>query len=344
MTITHSAYATVAVFSLLLVACALLAAIVSHRVISLRVMDCPTSRSAHAQPVPKGGGLAILAVFLPGVPLAELLFQHMPDRADMTLLFATAGLGLFSWRDDIHPMPAAWKLLAQLAAALLVAWGCNASPSNAAAWIPFVVAVLWLVCLCNAMNFVDGLNGLASGCTLLACLVTAGLCLMAQAGVEIWGTALVLAAAIAGFLPFNFPHARLFMGDVGSQCCGLVLGALGLRMGGAHLPHAEMLMPLIVSGVLADVFATLLRRAWSRRPLMQAHREHFYQMAHRSGMNATRLTLLAWGGTLYGGIIAGVVAGGTATPLAGATLAGIAQLLWAAVVMRRVRHRPGLTW
>ncbi|MDT8871092.1 hypothetical protein RAA17_08365 [Komagataeibacter rhaeticus] len=170
---------------------------------------------------------------------------------------------------------------------MLVAWGGMAASGHGVTLPGLAWRMLWLVMLCNVLNFMDGLNGLASGCTLIAALATAALCLMAQGGVETWGTALLLAAGIAGFLPFNFPHARLFMGDVGSQCCGLVLGALGLHMATMpRLAHGAALMPLMLCGLLADVGLTLLRRAWLRRPVMQAHREHVYQMAHRAGLPA----------------------------------------------------------
>mgnify|MGYP003362551570 CR=1 FL=1 len=346
MTLVHADHGAAMLFVLLLGAGATVAALLSRRVIGLRILDYPTGRSAHARPVPKGGGLAILAVFVTGVPLAQMLWHHAPTLADKTLLAATAWLGLFSWRDDMHPMPALWKLGAQVLAALLVAWGSlGVLPHDGAAWTALAGRSLWLVVLCNAINFMDGLDGLAAGCTLLACMATALLCLHAGAGVDTWGTALVMAVAIAGFLPFNFPRARLFMGDVGSQCCGLVLGALGLHM--ADLPplaHGRVLMPLMLSGLLADVGVTLLRRAMLRRPLLQAHREHFYQMAHRGGMEPTAITMLAWAATLCGAVAAGALAGGV-IGLPAATGGPLAlQLVWAAVVIWRVRHAPGVRW
>ncbi|QHC34412.1 UDP-phosphate N-acetylglucosaminyl-1-phosphate transferase [Komagataeibacter xylinus] len=348
MTFVHAGHGATMLFMLLLLlgAGAVGAAVLSRRVIGLRILDYPTGRSAHARPVPKGGGLAILVVFVTGVPLAQMIWHHTPTLADKTLLAATAWLGLFSWRDDMHPMPALWKLGAQVLAALLVAWGSlGILPHDGTAWGMLLGRSLWLVVLCNVLNFMDGLDGLAAGCTLLACVVTAILCLHAGAGVDTWGTALVMAVAIAGFLPFNFPNARLFMGDVGSQCCGLVLGALGLHM--ANLPplaHGWALMPLMLSGLLADVGVTLLRRTMLRRPLLQAHREHIYQMAHRGGMQPATITVLAWAATLCGAGAACALAGGVIglPAAAGGVLA--LQLAWAVVVIRRVRHTPGLRW
>ena len=346
MTMSHPFHAETAFFALFLLAAALMSAVLSRRMIAMRVLDYPTGRSAHDTPVPKGGGLAILIVFVVGVPLGQLVFHHHAGTADVTLLLATIWLGLFSWRDDMQPMPATWKLGAQIAAAILVAWGDMAGgPTHVVTWDGLGVRAVWLVVLCNCLNFMDGLNGLASGCTLLAALVTAGLCAAMGGGVETWGSALVLVAAIAGFLPFNIPRARLFMGDVGSQCCGLVLGALGLRMAGmAQLAHGAWLMPLMLSGLLVDVTVTLLRRACLRRPLLQAHREHVYQMAQRSGMQAMDVTTVAWAGTVCGGM--GAVAVGLGWIAPGPALLGacLIQSVWIVTVMRRVGQDPDLSW
>ncbi|GCE91768.1 undecaprenyl-phosphate alpha-N-acetylglucosaminephosphotransferase [Komagataeibacter diospyri] len=346
MTMFHSFHAENVFFGLFVVAAILMSAVLSRRVIAMRVLDYPTGRSAHAMPVPKGGGLAILIVFVVGVPLGQMICHRHADTADVTLLLATVGLGLFSWRDDMQPMPPVWKLGAQIAAAALVAWGDMTGGSvHALTMGGLGLRVVWLVALCNCINFMDGLNGLASGCTLIAGVITAGLCMLAGGGVETWGSALMLAAACAGFLPFNFPHARLFMGDVGSQCCGLVLGALGLRMAGMpQLAHGAWLMPLMLSGLLVDVIVTLLRRLYCRRPIMQAHREHFYQMAHRSGMPAVDITVVTWAGTVCGGMGAGVVGMGWASPGPILLIVGLIQLVWVTNVIRRVGRIPGLSW
>ncbi|KAB8123347.1 UDP-phosphate N-acetylglucosaminyl-1-phosphate transferase [Komagataeibacter medellinensis] len=344
MTLVHFPQGTLLTAALLLAA-ATGSALLSRRVIGLHVMDYPGSRSAHAAPVPKGGGLAILIVFVTGVPLLQRVFHHHPDAADITLLAATVWLGLFCWRDDMRPMPPLWKLGAQGAAAVLVAWGGMVAAGHGVNAPGLAWRTLWLVMVCNTLNFMDGLNGLASGCTLIAALATAGICLAAQGSVQVWGTALMLATAIAGFLPFNFPRARLFMGDVGSQCCGLVLGALGLYM--AQLPqlaHGGWLMPLMLCGLLADVVLTLLRRAWLRRSLMQAHREHIYQMAHRAGMQDTHITWHAWAGTLCGSLAAMAVGLHGASPVVALVVPGSMQLAWMAGVSLLVRRKSGLRW
>jgi UDP-GlcNAc:undecaprenyl-phosphate GlcNAc-1-phosphate transferase len=153
------------------------------------------------------------------------------------------------------------------------------------------------------MNFIDGLNGLAAGTSLVACaflaLVAAG-----QGGWFVYFAAMLLGAGLVGFLPFNFPRARIFMGDVGSQFCGFVLAVLGVAA--ARFDAVEMsflLVPCLLSGVLYDVAFTLIRRALAGERLTQAHRGHLYQVAHRAGMDARRVAATHWGFAALGGLV-----------------------------------------
>ncbi len=108
-----------------------------------------------------------------------------------------------------------------------------------------------------------------------------------------------------GFLPFNFPHARIFMGDVGSQFCGFLLAVLAVAAGRFEAVELSVaLVPMLLSGVLFDVAFTLLRRFLAGERLAEAHRGHLYQLAHRSGMPAVRVTLVHWGFAAWGGCAA----------------------------------------
>ncbi len=151
------------------------------------------------------------------------------------------------------------------------------------------------------MNFIDGLNGLAGGVCLIAAAFLAGIAGF-QGGWFAYFSALLLVAGLAGFLPFNFPRARIFMGDVGSQFCGFVLAMLGVvagRFDGVEL--SLLLVPMLLSGVLFDVAFTLARRAAAGENLAAAHRGHLYQVAQRAGMPAVCVTLVHWGFAALGG-------------------------------------------
>jgi UDP-GlcNAc:undecaprenyl-phosphate GlcNAc-1-phosphate transferase len=161
--------------------------------------------------------------------------------------------------------------------------------------------MVWLLFTTNAVNFIDGLNGLASGVTLIACAFLAFI----SASYDGWfcyAASGLLAAGLLGFLPFNFPRARIFMGDVGSQFCGFMIAVLGVvasRFGGA--PLSFLLVPMLLSGVLFDVAFTLVRRFLQGEPVTQPHRGHLYQVAQRSGVPAVTVTLIHWGFAVFGG-------------------------------------------
>jgi UDP-GlcNAc:undecaprenyl-phosphate GlcNAc-1-phosphate transferase len=146
------------------------------------------------------------------------------------------------------------------------------------------------------------MNGLASGVSLIACLFLA-LIAEQHGGWFAYAASGLLACGLAGFLPFNFPKARIFMGDVGSQFCGFVLAMLAIvasRFDGVTLSF--LLMPMLLSGVLYDVAFTLGRRSLQREAVARPHRGHLYQIAQRSGLSPVSVTLLHWGFAVYGGL------------------------------------------
>ena len=208
---------------LLCVAAALLSAIVVRAMIGVAVLDVPGHRSAHSRPTPKGGGVGVMAAFLLGLPLAQWLQAGAQGRASLCLLGAAGCMAVFSWLDDLRQFPPISKLLVQVAAALLVLGGILPLPGHAAG---LVAGFCWLLFVTNALNFIDGLNGLAAGSMALACLFI-GLVVPGAGRLEA-DAACLLAAGLLGFLPFNMPRGRIFLGDVGSQGAGLVVAALGL--------------------------------------------------------------------------------------------------------------------
>jgi UDP-GlcNAc:undecaprenyl-phosphate GlcNAc-1-phosphate transferase len=193
------------------------------------------------------------------------------------------------------------------------------------------------------MNFIDGLNGLAGGVALIAASFLAAIAAF-SGGWFAYFAALLLAAGLAGFLPFNFPHARIFMGDVGSQFCGFVLTVLAVvasRFDGVELSF--LIVPMLLSAVLFDVAFTLIRRAVAREALTEPHRGHLYQVAQRSGVPALAVTLAHWGFATFGGVcaLAFVAAPSPAKPFV-PLLTLLPQIYWLSFVMRRARS-SGLT-
>ena len=299
---------------LFLAALALVSAVVVRAMISAGVMDRPNARKAHTAPTPKGGGVGVVVAFMLGISILYGFadFARLADPYFRGVILASATIAAVAYLDDLRDWSFAVKLAAQLLAGLLaVGSGLYVSEYR----IPYMGAVdigllgvpvtlVWLLFATNAMNFIDGLNGLAAGTALVACGFLAAIA-AGQEGWFVYFAALLLAAGLVGFLPFNFPAARIFMGDVGSQFCGFVLAVLGVaaaRFGAVEMSF--LLVPILLSGVLFDVAFTLARRLLGGYRITQAHRGHLYQVAQRAGMDARAVAALHWGFAAIGGLVA----------------------------------------
>ncbi|MBF0869887.1 MAG: UDP-phosphate alpha N-acetylglucosaminyltransferase [Gluconobacter japonicus] len=291
--------------------------------IRVGVMDHPVHRSSHTRPIPKGGGIGIIGAFL--LCLAPALYlTHQPFFTG-PLFGLTSGvilLAAVSWLDDLYSFPAGYKLAAQFIAAALAAFGSGAS-------LPMTcLFIIGAVFITNALNFIDGINGLASGVMALAALF------LAASGIQ--PVIFVLyAICLLAFLPCNFPKARIFMGDVGSQSGALIIAW------GAMQPHrlAGLLTLALLSGVLWDVFFTLARRARAGDPLAQAHRGHLYQLAVRSGMPMPLVTIIYWGFVVWGAL-----ACTARQPWETVLLVLLPQLCWTGYICTRAKARVQDRW
>jgi UDP-GlcNAc:undecaprenyl-phosphate GlcNAc-1-phosphate transferase len=285
-------------------ALAMLSAAVVRAMITARIMDQPGARSSHAMPTPRGGGLGVVAAVLAG--LTTLYFSarygRLGDPYFMGVIAGFVTIAAVSLADDIYGFAFFWKLAAQaFAAVVAVATGLYldvlflpiVGPVPLGAFgIPLTLA--WIVFLTNAMNFVDGLNGLCAGIAAIAggaLAVLGGL----QGGGFVYFGGLLLAAGCLGFLPYNFPRARIFLGDVGSQAIGHLLAVLAVaaaRFDPTQVPF--FLVPVLLAAPIFDVGFTLVRRALAGERLTQAHRGHLYQVLRRAGWSATAVTLMHW--------------------------------------------------
>jgi len=308
--------------------------------IRVGALDHPVARSSHAAPTPKGGGVGIAASYAAGT--LWLLYICTVPASVLVPLGAALLLALVSYVDDVRQGPFVLKLGAQIAAAVVViAAGDSFTFVDLAgwhlhlpAWIGLPLTLAWVLFVTNAVNFIDGLNGLASGSVLVACVAVAGGSPAASGA-----AALPLAAGIAGFLPFNYPRARIFMGDVGSQLCGFVAADLAVRAAGVGV--AALIIPLALMPILADVAFTLVRRARAGDRLTEAHRGHLYQVANRAGMAAWVVAAIYWAMAAWGagcGLLAGYSGGGLATSvvaLAASLIPMAAWLRWVATESKR---------
>lgn len=254
--------------------------------VAFKLLDIPNARSSHQFPTPRGGGLAIVIVFLTG--LAALAAAGLPI-AKTVWVFCSAGawVALVGFWDDHRHVPVHWRLLAHFIAAALGLYGLGGMPplwvlgySIAPGWLEQALGLFYLVWLLNLYNFMDGIDGLAAIEAMTVCMGGVVLTLItSESNGQFWALAL-LGLSVAGFLFWNFPPAGIFMGDVGSGFLGIVLGLFSIQS--AWIAPQFFWSWLILLGVfIVDATLTLCRRFWRGEKVYQAHRSHAYQVAAR---------------------------------------------------------------
>ena len=260
-----------------------------------QMLDLPGQRRSHSVPTARGGGVGFVVALLAvgvlaaslGAPLAWPLQTGVPLLGAI-LLVAAAG-----WMDDHRDVPARLRILAHAAAAIAVlaaALPVIQPGFSLEAILLSLVLGLGIVWSINLHNFMDGINGLLAVQAIFAFLVLAGLIHHAGGAplVVVW--LCVFAAVTIGFLPFNFPRARVFMGDVGSGTLGLLVALAVLWQ--SSTPATALGSGLLVcSAFVTDATCTLVSRMLRGRRWYSAHREHLYQWLVRCGHSHARVVL-----------------------------------------------------
>ena len=258
----------------------------------LGAIDKPNPRSSHSLPVVRGGGIAIMLVVLSGGLAVGWRSGVVP-----VLMGLAFGLAVLSFWDDLRPLRPAIRFGGHALAAIGLLYALNwprfsldLTGQPGVAWPALVSALflfLWLTGYANAFNFMDGINGLAAGQAIVTGLgmallgsVVSGQSSMVSPPVLL---SLVIAGACAGFLPHNFPKARMFMGDVGSAPLGFLLAALVVWIARDYGWWLLIPLGLLHANFVLDTGLTLARRILRGERWYEAHREHFYQRLIRAG-------------------------------------------------------------
>lgn len=249
--------------------------------------DLPNERSMHATPTPRVGGIAIL---LGALPVAAIFAWE----SLAALLACAAALAIVSIADDVRDLPIEVRLPAHATAAAIAVLVMGSyvpgwQPLGFAEAVAAIVAIAWMT---NLFNFMDGADGLAGGMALVGFgAFAAAAALAGQAPLALACAA--IASASAGFLPRNFPPARIFMGDAGSVPLGFLAGAIGLQ--GALAAAWPLWFPLLVfSPFIVDASITIARRVLRGERFWRAHRDHAYQRLVLAGWPRRRLALAAY--------------------------------------------------
>lgn len=250
------------------------------------LIDIPNERSSHSIPTPRGGGVAIVLSFLLVLPVLNK-FELLSTSICLALSGAGCAVAVAGFLDDHGHIAARWRLLVHFSAA---AWGLywlGGLPPLPVfgywldlGWIGYVGAAIYIVWLLNLYNFMDGIDGIAGVEAITACCGGTLMVWLVAPDSNVWLLPAFLAVAVLGFLFWNFPPARIFMGDAGSGFLGIMLALLSLQ---AAWIEARLLWAwLILLGVfIVDATVTLCRRVVRGEKFYEAHRSHAYQHASR---------------------------------------------------------------
>lgn len=266
-------------------------------------IDEPGARKIHSQPTPRLGGLAVYAGFLGGL-LVLYFLGGLPSRY-LGLLVGGTLIFLVGVVDDVRSLSPRLKLVGQILAALVVLpFGISIAfvthpwhhgfLLHLGFW-GFPLTVFWIVAVTNAVNLIDGLDGLATGIGLIGAVTLASVAALAGDKIAVL-PALILAAALLAFLPFNFHPARIFLGDCGAMFIGFIL-ACGAIIGVAKTATAVTLItPAVILGIpLCDTLFAILRRYKNGRHIFRPDREHLHHRLLAIGLSHRAAVLVVYG-------------------------------------------------
>jgi len=271
-------------------ASAVLTALVRRLALAHGVLDIPNERSSHSSATPRGGGMAIVVTTTTAV-LVLAVQGSVPRDVCVALIGGGIAAAVVGFVDDRFAVPAGVRLAVHLsAAAWAVYWlggltavrlGDHIAPLG---WVGGVLAVLGIAWVLNLFNFMDGIDGIAASEAVF--VAGAGALLSAGGGAGVTDAAAVFACACGGFLIWNWPPAKIFLGDVGSGYLGYVIAVLALAA--TRADSAAVWVWLILGGVFfVDATVTLLRRLVRGERVYEAHRSHAYQwLARRWGSHS----------------------------------------------------------
>jgi UDP-GlcNAc:undecaprenyl-phosphate GlcNAc-1-phosphate transferase len=330
----------------------LLAPAAAALAVRVDAVDRPGPRKVHSQPVPRLGGLAVLCAFvlvaIPTFCVPQTARWLIPSRLGLGVGLGLLPIVAVSILDDIKSLRAGHKFLAHLLGAAIAVWLGNSLNSEthlfghtiAIGILAVPLSLLWIVGATNAFNIVDGLDGLSAGLALISAVSLAAVfMIVGQTGMA--AAVLVLAGAIAGFLPHNLHPAKMFLGDTGATAIGFCLSLFALRGGATLSAGFATLLPVFVLGMpiaetLISIARRLVRRLEQRSAgVFQADSNHIHHRLLALGIDHARAVLVLYGAGLL--LAAGALASLFMTARDSALLV-VALLLAGTLGLRRLGY------
>lgn len=275
----------------------------SHR---FGFLDRPRGRKRHEAPTPFTGGWSIFIVFWLGLLICVRLLPELGNEFGRYLpSFFVAHALVFAGGvvDDLVSLRAPVKLLIQIAAAsILFSGGLRIdtiyipfSGSYLLGNLSYPATVLWVLLIVNALNIVDGLDGLAAGLSIIGAIGLLYTAIRLQIPV-VAALAIILIGVLLGFLRYNFPNARIFMGDSGAQSIGLIFAVAAIYCPIKSYTVAAMFVPLLTLGVpLIELAVTFLRRLSTGRSVVRGDFGHLFHLLPRRGISKVKTVMMFWG-------------------------------------------------
>lgn len=262
------------------------------------LVDMPNHRSLHTVPVPRGGGIVFIGIWLL-LQIIYLFSHHVITLQYAILLVSTASLAIVSFIDDRYHLSAKLRFLVHWIVAIAAVWALDGAPIFAPHGIIFwgSIVTLLLTAFCivwsiNLFNFMDGMDGLAAMEAVIVLTTIAFVCW--QVGAQLLAlSAVLLVSSVLGFLVWNKPPAKLFMGDVGSATLGFII-ALYILMAHKYYAVPLSVLCIVYSFFGFDASMTLLRRIIGKERWYEAHASHAYQRLYRQ-FGAVRTLLVSTG-------------------------------------------------
>ena len=270
-------------------------------------VDHPNYRKVHASVMPRIGGMAIFGAFVIGY-----LLLRPSDEHAIGILVGAVIIIITGFLDDMLEITAKAKMIGQLAAAIVVVtWGglqiefINLpffGPLDFG-YLSIPITILWIVGITNAINLIDGLDGLAAGVSTIA-LISISVMAMIMGEMFVVATAAILAASALGFLFYNFHPAKIFMGDTGALFLGYMISVLAL-LGYKNVTMISLIIPIIILGVpISDTFFAIIRRVRMKQKISAPDKSHLHHCLLRAGFSHRQTVLIIYGLAILFGVAA----------------------------------------
>ncbi len=284
--------------ALCFVASIILTPLIKKLAFAIGATDKPNQRKVHQKIMPRLGGLAIFISFIIG-----LLFLRPTDEYSIFIIIGSFIIIITGILDDMFELSAKVKLLGQIAAALVVVLpGVQVDFINIPifggqiefGFLSIPLTVLWIVGITNAINLIDGLDGLAAGVSSIALITISGMAFL-KGDIFVMSMGLIVLGSTLGFLVYNFHPAKIFMGDTGALFLGYIISVLAL-LGFKNITILSLIIPVIILGVpISDTLFAIIRRFVNKQPLSAPDKSHLHHCLLKLGYSHRQTVLIIYG-------------------------------------------------